>query len=427
MLLRFGVSNHKSIHSPQELTMVATSLRDEDEGLIACKASPSGKVVPAAVVYGANASGKSNLISALQFMRSAVLLSHSHGVPGTPPPRSPFALDDTAASSPSSYEIDFVVGGVRYFYEFSVGEEAFESEALFAFPSGRRQMLFDRKGPKEVSFGRGLKGRNRIIADLMRPNSLFISTALQNGHEELTRVAAFFQDMLLNESVSVPGAMISASFENTDLDEKTIRFLKGIGTGVTGFRRKKIEMSDKAIKMQEELDSLFARMFPDKKVKSGLGTDKTITLVELAHKNSEGEDVFFDPDDESAGTRRLLVLVSSVFRSLKQGSLMVVDELDASLHTQACEAIVGLFSNKSINLKGAQLIATTHDTNLMLSKFLRRDQIWFAEKDKGGATSIFPLSDIEARRGDNLEKGYLQGRFGAIPFAGSIRSLLSRI
>jgi AAA15 family ATPase/GTPase len=105
----------------------------------------------------------------------------------------------------------------------------------------------------------------------------------------------------------------------------------------------------------------------------------------------------------------------------------VIDELDASLHTQACEAVLGLFSSKTVNLHGAQLIATTHDTNLMRSKLLRRDQIWFTEKDSMGATHLFPLSDVKIRHGDNIEKGYLQGRFGAIPFSGSIENLLSRI
>lgn len=120
-----------------------------------------------------------------------------------------------------------------------------------------------------------------------------------------------------------------------------------------------------------------------------------------------------------------MVLIGSIFKAVDAGSLIVVDELDASLHTQVCEAVVSLFSNPEINKRGAQLLATTHDTNLMCSPILRRDQIWFTEKDQIGATHLFSLSDLQTRKTDNIEKGYLQGKFGAIPFSGSIAELFS--
>jgi AAA15 family ATPase/GTPase len=427
MLLRFGVANYKSLYAPQEISLVASSLKDTKAGLIQCDVSPTGYSVPAAIIYGANASGKSNLISALSFMRAAVLVSHPQGKPGEPPPRVPFALDKSASSAPSVFDIEFLVGGVRYNYGFAVGPQAFDEEWLFGYPSGRKQLLFKRSAPKEITFGRALKGRNRTIAELMRPNSLFLSAALQNGHEELTRIAGFFQNMIISEHVSVQGSMISSRFQSAELDEKVISFLKGIGTGITGFRRKTEELTETTVKFNQELESLLTRLFPEATLSMPPSNERTRTTIELSHLDVGGEDVFFDPDDESAGTRRLLLILTSVFRAINQGSLIVIDELDASLHTQACEAIVALFSTKSTNPRGAQLIATTHDTNLMLSEFLRRDQMWFSEKDSSGATSIFGLSDILTRRGDNLEKGYLQGRFGATPFTGSIQTLLSRL
>jgi AAA15 family ATPase/GTPase len=118
-------------------------------------------------------------------------------------------------------------------------------------------------------------------------------------------------------------------------------------------------------------------------------------------------------------------MLGAIFRALDSGSPIVIDELDASLHTLACEAVLALFASPSTNPKGAQLIATTHDTNLLSSRHLRRDQVWFTEKGDDGATHVFPLTDIYTRKGDNIERGYLQGRFGAIPFAGSVRELLS--
>ena len=138
-----------------------------------------------------------------------------------------------------------------------------------------------------------------------------------------------------------------------------------------------------------------------------------------------GEPVYLDMADESEGTRRLLRLLIPMFRALDTGAVMVVDELDASLHTHACEMLIELFSSPKTNPKGAQLIATTHDTNLLRSRHLRRDQIWLTEKDTEGATHLYPLTDFRTREGDNLERGYLQGRFGAIPFSGRIADILT--
>lgn len=148
-----------------------------------------------------------------------------------------------------------------------------------------------------------------------------------------------------------------------------------------------------------------------------------LSVLKLGHITSDGGTVYFTLDSESSGTRRLLLLLHHAFKALDQGSLLIVDELDTSLHTQACEAIIAPFSSRDTNPKGAQLVATTHDTNLLRSPMLRRDQIWFTEKDEGGATHLYPLSDFKVRKEDNLEKGYLQGRFGAIPFAGSALAL----
>ena len=128
---------------------------------------------------------------------------------------------------------------------------------------------------------------------------------------------------------------------------------------------------------------------------------------------------------ESAGTRRLLQILYDCFHALDNGTLLVIDEIDVSLHTQACEAILYLFSEPKINTKGAQLIATTHDTNLLRSPYLRRDQIWLTEKNAGGATELYSLADIKTRGEDNFELGYLQGRYGAVPFTGPVSDLFA--
>lgn len=425
MLIRFGVKNFKSLHDYQEINFVASSLKDDEDGLIDRHHISGRRMLPAAIIYGANASGKSNFIDALSFLRAAIKVSHPEGQPGSGVPRKCFALDDEGKSNPTRVDADFFCDGIRYHYGFEANDESFISEWLYAFPAGRRQMLFERSGPKEISFGRALKGRNRVIADLMRENSLFVSTALQNNHEEITHIMDFFLKIKFSKNISVEGRAISNRFRKTDVDQRTIDFLQRSGTGITGFKRVERKRDEEEIHVAKEFLAFFSKLTGD--VASEKEVDETSVSIELEHRGVNNTRVFFDPDNESAGTRRLLFMVSSAFKAIDEGSLFVVDEVDASLHTQVCETFLAIFNNKTINVNGAQILATTHDTNLMQSKVLRRDQVWFAEKNLNGATSIYPLSDINTRRGDNIEKGYLEGRFGAIPFPGSVDELLKGV
>ena len=421
MLLRFGAQNHLSLRDHQQISLIASSLTDQEEGLIDCPPAGSS-VLPAAVIYGANASGKSNVIDSLRFMRAAVLWSHSRGKPDGGVPRHPFALDPAAASALSKYDIDFVVEGVRYHYGFECSDESFLAEWLFTFPKNRRQILFEREG-QTFSFGRKLKGRNAVISDLTRSNSLFLSCSAQNDHETLTKIANFFRSIRSSRSLYVSGSGASRQFGEGELDERVIAFLRKANTGVVGYRKKEEAVSSRSMELSKELGTLIKKFVPDFD-ESDFPTAQKTWELELSHLSSAGDPVYFDLEKESSGTRRLLVLLRSVFRSLDIGTPLVIDELDSSLHTQACEAIIALFSLPTTNPNGAQLIATTHDTNLLRSPLLRRDQVWFTEKDEGGATHVFPLTDIRTRKNDNIEKGYLQGRFGAIPFSGPVEEIL---
>lgn len=424
MLLRFSAANHLSIRDAQEISLVASSLKDREDGLIACDAVPGKRVLPAAVIYGANASGKTNVIDALRFMRRAVVSSHSRGEPGQPIPRSPFRLDPACASQPSVFELDFIVAGERYHYGFEALGDAFQSEWLYAFPSNRRQMLFKRKAGEPIVFGRNLKGRNRVIEDLTRPNSLFLSAAAQNNHEQLSPIASFLSEIRTAFDIDVPGPDLSQTLSDDDMGPRVIDFLKKIGTGIINYRRTEKEIPEEVKNINRAIASAIADV--TKKPFSWDADDEaTVSFLELAHRDRDGNPVYFDVGEESAGTQRLLGILGRVYRALDKGTLIVIDELDASLHTQASEAVLALVLSAALNPKGAQLITTTHDTNLLRSKFLRRDQIWFTEKDEGGATHLYPLSDFSTRQGDNIEKGYLQGRFGAIPFAGSVADLFA--
>lgn len=421
MLLRFSVTNHLSFRDKQELSLVASSLKDVEAGLLDCPAINGPKILPAVVIYGANASGKSNFVGALAYMRSQIRGSHMRGEPSGGVKRMHFALDPHCAKTPSKFDIDFISNSVRYHYGFESSDEAFISEWLYAFPRGSRQMLFERKG-RGFKFGRNLKGRNKVISDLTRPNSLFLSTAIQNDHKQLLAAAEFFQSLRIDRAVSIPGELVSMQLAAKDVDERVIDFLGKIGTGVIAYRRQEKELDIRYLTMQREIYSaLQSGGMADENGEIEFST-KEIS-VELAHRGSGGDSVFLNLNRESAGTRRLLMLLGRIYRALDRGGLLLIDELDASLHTQACEALLALFSRPEINTRGAQMIATTHDTNLLRSSLLRRDQVWFTEKDLEGATHLYPLTDIRTREGDNIGRGYLQGRFGAIPFAGPVSDL----
>lgn len=413
MLLRFSVTNHLSIKDEQELLLTASPLKDNEAALIDCPAAGGGRMLPAVVIYGANASGKSNFIEALRFMQTAVLASHSQGEPGSRIPRKPFALDPDNADTPSVFDADFVFEGVRYRYGFEATDKAFVAEWLYAFPHGKQLKLFER-GDQSFSFGRELKGRKQIISELTRPNSLFISAAAQNDHDQLSKIAKFFRSMSIDTTISVGPMTVSSELSEEKVDGRVIEFLARIGTGVTGYRIKKDEVSQEQLAIREKLNSALESVFEGFS-KARLAVEKVDSSIQLSHEGTDGKDLFFDIDSESAGTRRLLIMLGKAFHALDNGAPYVMDELDASLHTQACEAILALFSSPETNPHGAQLIATTHDTNLLRSPLLRRDQVWFTEKNDEGATRVYPLTDIRTRKGDNIARGYLQGRYGAAP------------
>ena len=414
MLLRFAISNYCSLRELQVLNFSASTLKDRNEGLIECLASPTNSILPVVVIYGANASGKSNYIAAMDMMRNLVLGSHTKFEPDQVLPHHPFALDNASSKTPTRVEVDFVIEGIRYHYGFEVTNTAFESEWLYAIPKSRSRLLFERDGDN-FRFGRELKGQNRIIAAMTRSNSLFLSAAAQNKHEQLSRIFSYFKTIrgsIISTTQGTQDMVVSMYLSRNGLDPRVITFLDNIDTGVIGYHVKQNPYSKEILNYQQDMIDSVRRNLNESFIAQPAEMDKKF---ELAHRGANGESFNFDLDWESTGTLRLLIVLSEVFRALDDGSPIYIDEIDASLHTQACEALLQLFCSPKINRNGAQLIATTHDTNLMRSSVLRRDQVWLMEKGSDGATELFPLSDFQTRSGDNIEKGYLQGRFGAVP------------
>ena len=433
MLLRFAVSNHLSIKETQELSFIKSALKGPDDGLLSSPALPKEKVLPAAIVYGPNASGKSNLLDALMFMRHAVLSSQRQWEPDGGIPRKPFLLSGVCQEKPSQFEMDFDLDGVRYNYGFACTTAKFVDEWLYSSPMGHQRMIFERIGPNpdDIKFGTSFTGQKQAIAQLMRPNSLFLSAAYQNNHSIAKGVVSAFQNIRGQNNLTTAPMMLDQMLKDSQLDTRIMSFLTQIGTGITKHRQVENARSDGQIRTMR---SMMEAIWNESDVKptdderrsffEDFGKD---VKIEFAHRSEDGGDVFFSTARESSGTRRLIPLLQSVMLALDQGSVCVIDEIDASLHTQVCEAIIALFTNRETNPKGAQIIATTHDTNLLNAPNLRRDELWLVEKTPGGASELYSLADVKTRDTDNFERGYLHGRYGAVPFAGSAIDLIKSL
>lgn len=426
MLIRFSLRNCLSFKEEQEISLLLENVAGPEVHVSSIPQHTDAETLPVALIYGANASGKSNLLKAFRFFRSAALRSHTRADPEGGVPRVGFKLTESPEKLPTELEADFVAAGVRYTYGFKCDDNEFLEEWLYSFPQGKRRKLFERTG-EHVEFGQSMTGQKKQLVSFMRSNSLFLSTATQNDHPELTNVVKWMRSCLYSDHFQVSEQTIQNAFKRGSLDQRVIRFMAIIGAGVTGYRETSVETPQEIRDLAQEFVDLARKRLGIENVQDASGIGPENVSFELSHTGDDGKEYFLDLARESSGTRRLLMMMREVFSALDSGSLLMIDELDASLHTKACEEVVKLFQNKETNPKGAQLIATIHDTNLLSSRSLRRDQIWFCEKARNGASCLYSLVEMKSRSNDNFEKGYLQGRYGAVPFAGDVHKLLEKL
>ncbi|MFA7263313.1 MAG: ATP-binding protein [Caulobacter sp.] len=423
MLLRFGCANYFSFRRYTEIVLTASrGIKDKGPDLLSTIGAKQ-PVLPVVLIYGANAAGKTTLFLALDSMRNHVVNSYTKLGPDDDVPNTPFALDGDGEDIPSKFDCDFIIEGVRYHYGFEILHGQFSDEWLYYFPSGNRRMLFHR--PSEVNnteFGPSFKGSKKGLLSIARTNSLLVSAGAQAKSEQLGVVYSFFRDKLVFIGPNFSPA--SATAENSTLDHRVAAFLAIADTGIVSARVEMEETSEGVRKAAEAFMSSLVSMGQAPEDVPPMPTK--IPSIYLTHRSANNGTTELPLSVESRGTIRIISLMSKILSAIDFGKTVVIDEIDASLHTLLSIEIVKLFSNSSVNVNGAQLIATTHDTNLLCSELIRRDQVWFAEKSDEGETSLFPLTDIKTRNSDNIEKGYLQGRYGAIPFFGRVDSLFDR-
>ena len=414
MLIEFRVKNFRSLRDEQTLSLVA----DKDKSLQESNTMPSGiKASPTLLrsmaIFGPNAGGKSNLIKALQFMRAVVAESASVMQPGQAFHTQSFRFEATSVAQPTEFDVSFVLDGIRYQFGFALTALRITREYLLVYKAFKPQLWFERyfdeeSGKDLYDFGTGLKGPKSVWEGATRPNALFLSMAVQLNSEQLQPVFAWFvkQLAIFNEITSLGQHFSIEMLRKPEGKRAICDFLTSADISISDIEVVTRKVSGQAVHFDMAAEKTEVR-----------NEEQEVHELLFHHVTDHGEAVF-SLGDESMGTRNLLFLTGPVLEILDKGMVLVVDELGSSLHPLLVRRLVELFQNSRFNKKGAQLIFTSHDTSLLDQDLFRRDQIWFVEKDRDQASKLYPLSDFSPRKNEALERGYLMGRYGALPFLG---------
>jgi uncharacterized protein len=425
MLIEFSVGNFRSIREIVTLSMIATTLdsKPKDGPLNTENVIPVAKdlsLLRSAVIYGANASGKSNLIKAFSFFKQFVLDSARESTAGDPIPTEPFLFREDMRTAPSHFEVVFLDAGVQYRYGFEVNKEIIIKEWLYYTPEKREKTLFIREND-EIHIPSHSEFRNaRDLIKHTRSNALFLSVATQFN----INIAHNIYDNIYNCSfIREYGDAIHFSIDCIEKEKYKNQI-------VDLFYKLNLEIGDIFVEKHLNLLPISQGVtYLNREGVGGIGNYKIQTQHSICDIDGEVlRKENFDMDTiESEGTKKIISLCGPLFDVLTYGSILFIDEIDSSLHSLLTKAIIGLFNSTETNPNGAQLICATHDTNLLDSRKLRRDQIYFTEKEDG-ATRLYSLAEFKidgkrVRAGESYEDNYIQGRYGAIPYLGDLRKL----
>lgn len=423
MLLQFSVNNFKSIKDTVRFSM-ATSSKDTNNAFSIRKY----ELLNSAILYGANASGKSNFLRAMAFMGRLVLNKDKIIQSADTLPHYPFELSTETEDASSTFEIVFFINEIKYRYGFEVDATTVYAEWLFADEKGKEAKLFYREPDEEdyvnATFKEGYRffDKKKLKISISK-NQLFLWKCDQNDGEVSKSILYWFSRFNFIDGMEHEGYInyTMKKMENEQFRNKIVKLIKTSDIGIED-----ITLSEEDI----PLEILEKIPFPDE-VKQQImkeGDWKQVSLNTLHKKydenNNEAGNIVFELDnEESKGTRKFFKMSAPIINTLEEGKILMIDELDASLHPMMTRHLINLFHNKEINTKNAQLIFATHDTNLLSNTLFRRDQIWLTEKDQYGATDMYSLAQFKnVRAKEDFEKQYLQGKYGAVPYLGKFES-----
>ena len=420
---------------------------------LAVDAAGKGRsLLPISAIYGANAAGKSNLIKAIDFAKNLIVegTRSSQAIPVAP-----FKLGDST-NKPSKFEFIFTHKGNLYSYGFKLNNTQIIEEWLYITPAGKKRELplFERntseKKETKVEYGAILKGRSKkqeqfldFIARGTRPNQLFLTEAVERNVQTVKPVVDWFKDVLV--IILAESRFEGLEFtilHNEEFTNFISNFLRFAGTGIDSLEKEEVDLNferhfpDMPDSIKEKIVQKFSEAAENSVgmiesltgqrylLKNGVQGKLSLIQLRTQHRHEKGHLVDFSMEEESEGTQRLINLIPALFILQENPEIVILlDELDRRLHPLLSRKFIELALNcRKLNSQ-SQLIFTTHDTNLLDLDIMRRDEVWFVEKDRQGASHFCSLAEFKIRPDVQIEKGYLNGRFGAIPFFGDIRNL----
>ncbi len=445
MLIRFSASNYLSFNEEIEFSMIPGKSRSHPLHLVKGSKRSSINVLRAGVVYGPNASGKSNLVKAMSFSRNLI-------VNGTRPkkhiPRIHFKFDTSCVNKPSRFEFEFKLKREAYAYGFELDTQRIHNEWLYRITKTTQKKIFERQildnGESKVEFGKfhfkDKREQKLVILMKTRENQLFLTQTIEAGIKQFEHIINWFRKLIIIFPEAHNHGLEFTIERNGMIHNLMVDFLKRFDTGISGISLKPIDLKSSASALPEEIQTQLAEKLETGKTAIFNAPNNTRYLVSMNEKNElevfklmtnhkikgSTDETSLEIKDESDGTQRLFELIPALYLVLNGDYVCIIDELDRSMHPKLSFYILELFLNSQTRHE-SQLIVTTHETNLLNLNLLRRDEIWFVEKNKDGASSVYSLEEFIPRYDRDVRKGYLLGRFGGVPIVYNTPSELSKL
>lgn len=426
MLIKFKTSNYRSFRDEAVLSMIASGLKEYKDSLIPYGAK---KVLPAVAIYGKNGGGKSNLIRAfwlgIQFVRNAQRTQHEKASI----PVQPFSLNDFSQNEPTSFEYTYIQEGIKYVYGFSATRAKIVTEYLYHSPKGQRATIFKRDGQKFLFPVDTEKKRKELISEAVASNQLYFAVSCTMNYQPCIAAMKWFRESVVfsRDYTDIPNQIIEHS-EDPGMLKAIVSAAQKADLGIQDI---KFEISNKELSKYDKLPDnlpndiktalqnlMKALSSAPNEAESKLHVSelKVTSLHYGMSKTGDTKYYSLELADESDGTKHLMALAPAIEKTLASGGTLIVDELEKEMHPLLVEDIVSRYQSKDINKTGAQIIFTTHNTELLNMEVLRRDQVYLVDKNKKtGASELYCITDFSPHPDENIHKGYLVGKYGATP------------